>query len=293
MKRLIAIPAYNEQVNIEEVLHGVSAELIRTAYDADIIVFDDRSTDQTVEIVHATKLAAIETSSARGGYWNNVQRAVMTAAERGYDQIIFMDADGQHDASNIPKIIAAMAEGANLVTVSRFGSQSNYHMDFSKRIGRTFYRALLKLLVSYSCQDPTSGNIGLDKTSIQKLAPIAHPEIFMDTTLLTWAVANRFVVREVQGLFHEAEQSTIYPNLISALRTFLNTVCTTIRVYRQVSVSRRNRTGTDVQIDFPASAIVNPITSLAQADTAIVRHQESGVSQSMPSPAASPGANRV
>ena len=77
MKRLIAIPAYNEHENIHEVILGVSSTLNLAGYEADIIVFDDRSTDDTVNIVKSTGIASVETSEARGGYWENVQRAVL------------------------------------------------------------------------------------------------------------------------------------------------------------------------------------------------------------------------
>ncbi len=291
MKRLIAIPAYNEQNSIRKVISEVSSILLQAEYEADIIVFDDLSTDNTAALVNGSGLATVETSSLRGGYWQNIQRAVITAADRGYDQIIFMDADGQHDPSNLPAIISNLALGSNIVIVSRFGSASQYHMEFSKRIGRLFYRILLRFLVGYTCQDPTSGNIGMDRNTLLKLAPIARPELFMDTTFIAWALASGLSVNEVQGLFHEAEHSTIYPNIFSAFSTFLNTICTTIAVYMK---TRRNSGGlysSPIAKDSAAVNILNQASS-SRLETAVVRQQEPTIVSASHTPTTTPGTER-
>lgn len=238
--RLIAIPTYNERQNIASVLSGVRDVLSAFGYDAEIVVFDDNSIDDTAAIALETGHAHVEESDERGGYWVNIARAIEYANRHGYRQLILMDADGQHDPKNLPSIFEALDSGRNVVIVSRFGQDSTYRMDLTKRIGRDFYRWMLRRLVDCRIADPTSGNLGFDATALALMRDMS-PEMLMDSALPVWALENGLSLCEVEGRFYQSERSTMYPNIWSGLKSFVRTIRSTWKSRRLARQQLRRR----------------------------------------------------
>lgn len=108
---LALIPAWNEAPRIGSVLKGVSAYL-------PVLVVDDGSTDDTAALAESTGAYVVrhERNLGKGA-------ALMTgftwALERGYDAVLTLDADGQHDPADIPKFIAAYRENAGDLIIGR------------------------------------------------------------------------------------------------------------------------------------------------------------------------------
>ena len=98
---LIIIPAYNEEKNISKVLDRLEQPEI--AEFADILVMNDASSDNTNWIVKARHHAVV-THVFNLGYGSALQLGYKYAIRCNYRYVIQMDADGQHDVCNIPKI---------------------------------------------------------------------------------------------------------------------------------------------------------------------------------------------
>ncbi len=97
-KKIIAIiPALNEEKTIKEVLSNVKK------YVDEIIVVDDNSTDNTAAI--AQEYATVLRNKKNLGYSKSVNKAFRFAEKRGFDIIVTLDADGQHLAEDIPKLV--------------------------------------------------------------------------------------------------------------------------------------------------------------------------------------------
>ena len=97
----VVIPAYNEAMSIGEVIDNCKA------FFDEIIVVDDGSTDDTAKIARNSGAVVIR---------NEKNLGVTKATQNGFkaaqgDIIVTMDADGQHDPSDIPKLIEPLAEG--------------------------------------------------------------------------------------------------------------------------------------------------------------------------------------
>ena len=90
-KVLVVIPAYNESENIENVLNETKKDI----KNADILVIDDCSKDNTREIVEKNGVKCI-TNVFNMRYAWAVQVGIKYARDNGYDYVIQMDADGQH-----------------------------------------------------------------------------------------------------------------------------------------------------------------------------------------------------
>lgn len=121
----VIIPAKNEEANIAEIIKKTKP------FSDDIIVIDGNSQDKTRQI--ASSLGAKVFSDNRKGKGDAI-RVGIQKAER--DVIVFIDADGSHDPSDIPKIVAPIMEGkADHVSTSRMrGGSDELHGDFLKFI---------------------------------------------------------------------------------------------------------------------------------------------------------------
>ena len=116
MKLLILIPAYNEAENISRVVE----EIRRVTPQYDFVVVNDGSRDETALVCRSLGVALLDLS-ANLGLTGAFQTGMLYAYKKGYDAVIQIDGDGQHD----PKYIPAMAErmesdNADLVIASRF-----------------------------------------------------------------------------------------------------------------------------------------------------------------------------
>ncbi|MHB1559284.1 MAG: glycosyltransferase family 2 protein [Isosphaeraceae bacterium] len=113
MHLLTAIPVYNE----EQYLQPVLAEVLRHA--GDVLVVDDGSTDRTPELLAGFPTVRTIRHPRNMGYGAGLRTAFQAAVEGGYDGLITIDCDGQHEPSLIPAL-AARLEGCDIVSGSRY-----------------------------------------------------------------------------------------------------------------------------------------------------------------------------
>ena len=98
----VLIPCLNEEAAIQSVVESV------LALGAPVIVIDDGSDDRTPEIVGALPVTLLR-HEERCGKGEALRRGFREALRQGYDAVLTMDGDGQHLASDIPRIVAAAA----------------------------------------------------------------------------------------------------------------------------------------------------------------------------------------
>lgn len=145
-KRVIAlIPAYNEAERIAYVIS-------RTLEYLPVLVVDDGSRDKTSEIACSLGAQVIrqEPNQGKGAALLNGFRH---AAEQGYDAVLTLDADGQHDPDEIPLFLEELSKGADLVIGKRDFSRMPFPRNISNTIGTWSFS---KALGQY-CPDNQSG----------------------------------------------------------------------------------------------------------------------------------------
>jgi glycosyltransferase involved in cell wall biosynthesis len=150
---LIVIPAYNEEGAIAAVIKSLR-QVVPTF---DRVVVNDGSTDATGRIISELGEKQLRLV-CNLGYGQALQTGLQYALARGYDVVVSMDADGQHKAEDVPRLVNTLTEsGADMVIGSRFCHGSPYNTRVSRRLGQLLFSYLTHLLVGRRIYDTSSG----------------------------------------------------------------------------------------------------------------------------------------
>ena len=173
---MVIVPALNEEAAIGGVVRSIRDVLP----DVPILVIDDYSEDATASVAESAG-ARVLRLPVHLGLGGCVQTGYKLAFELGFDYVIRVDGDGQHEAADIPKIRRALEEtGAEIVIGSRFVAGGGEHTSFPRFVGITFFRILLRVILGSAIYDPTSGFVGVNRNALQVFSrtfPLAYPEI--------------------------------------------------------------------------------------------------------------------
>ncbi len=146
MKISVILPAKNEAEGLRSVLPALRACLP----DAEVIVVDDGSTDDTAAVAaaHGARVLSSPYPMGNGAAIKSGARAA------GGDILVFMDADGQHDPAWIPKLLEKLEEGYDMVVGARdWAGQAGV----SRGMANAFYNWLATRMTGYPVKDLTSG----------------------------------------------------------------------------------------------------------------------------------------
>jgi glycosyltransferase involved in cell wall biosynthesis len=169
------VPAYNEAATIG----GVIASLRRHVPDFDVLVVDDGSTDETSALARAAG-ARVVRPPFNLGIGGAVQTGFVYAREGGYELMVQVDGDGQHDPGELHKLLEAMQAGVDMVCGSRFLVKGEYLAPVSRRAGIHIFAWLLSRFVGQAVTDPTSGFRLYNRRAIKLFAddyPHDYPEV--------------------------------------------------------------------------------------------------------------------
>ncbi|MGA7305114.1 MAG: glycosyltransferase family 2 protein, partial [Rhodothermales bacterium] len=142
----IVIPAKNEAESLGRMLPQ-----LRDLYpNAQILVVDDGSTDDTVSVCERCGVAVVSHPYSMGN-----GAAVKTGARAATGSIlVFMDGDGQHDPDDIPRLLEVIDSGIDLAVGAR---NRDSQASFGRWIANTLYNRLASHLVGHRVDDLTSG----------------------------------------------------------------------------------------------------------------------------------------
>lgn len=176
-RTLIIVPAYNESANIVDVIMSLSNH----SNEWDIVVINDCSEDNTAELVMATKKAFLLNLPVNLGIGGTVQSGFKFAAIYNYDLAVQFDGDGQHLASEIPKLLNPIFRGqADVVIGSRFlQKHKGWKTTPLRRAGIKIFELVNFLLINERITDNTSGFRAYNRKAIEFLArqyPLDYPE---------------------------------------------------------------------------------------------------------------------
>ncbi len=237
-RRIAVVPAHNEAGAV-----GGVVEEIRT-FDPgfDVVVIDDGSTDSTAEAAAAAG-AFVVRLPFNVGIGAAVQTGFLFALEHGYDLAVRLDGDGQHDPSELPKLLAVLDRGeADIVTGSRFVEGNGaYRPPLARRIGISWFARLVSILTRQRVTDTTSGFQALNRTGIALFArdyPADYPEV--EATLLV--LRHRLRLAEVPVRMRDREHGA---SSITFLRSVYYMLKVTLALL--VAMARKVTVPTDVR----------------------------------------------
>ncbi|MEW6668199.1 MAG: glycosyltransferase family 2 protein [Thermodesulfobacteriota bacterium] len=191
-KRCIVIPALDEADRIGSVIEG-----IRRHTEADIVVVDDGSRDRTARRARSAGALVIR-HPFNMGYGVALQTGYKYALKQGYDVLVQMDGDGQHDPHAIPALFQEVESGeCDVALGSRFLVQGGYPVDLLKALGIGFFRGVIRVLTGRTVTDPTSGYQCLGRRAFEFFSRGHFPWRYPDANVVLLLHRMGFSIKEV------------------------------------------------------------------------------------------------
>jgi glycosyltransferase involved in cell wall biosynthesis len=174
---LVIVPAYNEEGAVGDVVREVEQHVPGVG----VLVIDDCSTDATVAMARdaGARILSLPHHLGLGGA---VQAGYKLAFELGFEYVIRVDGDGQHDARDIPRILEKLKEsGAEMVIGARMElPREQWRKRRLRALGTRFFRIVLRPILGKPVHDPTSGFVGVNRRALALFSasfPLEYPEI--------------------------------------------------------------------------------------------------------------------
>lgn len=207
MRVLMIIPAYNEELNIENTVNKIKKYSKKSKYDIDYIVINDGSTDRTLEICKKNNYNVINLINNLG-IGGAVQTGYKYANMNNYDVAIQFDGDSQHNENYIDKLVSEIENGYNFVVGSRFiENLSKFQSTGTRRLGINILSTLIKLCTNKKIYDPTSGFRAADKNVIQIFA-LHYPTEYPEPESLVDLIRRGMNIKEVAVEMHKRKHGT-------------------------------------------------------------------------------------
>ncbi len=191
---LVIIPAYNEQGRVGQVIGDVKSALP----GADVLVVDDGSTDSTVADAEQAG-ATVLSLPVNSGYGVALQTGYKFGVRAGYAKIAQIDADGQHRAEYLTRMLEALEQqDADLIVGSRFlGDDGHYKPSFARAVGIGLFAHLTSSITHEQISDPTSG-FQLMRSRVARLfCSDVYPTDYPDADVLILLHRTGYRVREI------------------------------------------------------------------------------------------------
>jgi glycosyltransferase involved in cell wall biosynthesis len=181
---LIAVPAWNEAATVGSVVR----DLRKHVPDADVVVVDDGSSDRTAleARLAGAKVMVLPFNVGAGGA---MRTAFLHAHRCGYDAVVQVDADGQHDPASVIDLVAALSR-CSLVIGSRFGRESDYRVRGPRRWAMLMLARVLSRVARTKLTDTTSGFRAADRTAVRLFAR-HYPAEYLGDTIDSLVIASR------------------------------------------------------------------------------------------------------
>ena len=165
MQIWIVVAAYNEAERLEATIRDL---LTSGPRPADIVVVDDGSSDDTRGVAARFPVWTLR-HPINCGQGAAIRTAIAFALDRGAEAIVTFDADGQHDAADIPVVLAPIAEGrAEVVLGSRFLGRA-IDMPLTRRMVLAGARWFTRLVSRVAVTDPHNGLRAFSRRAAQNI----------------------------------------------------------------------------------------------------------------------------
>ena len=191
MRSLVAIPVYNEERYLGDVLEQTQI------YPVDILVVDDGSTDKTPEVLKQYPQIKVIRHETNKGYGATLRDAFQYGIEHGYDVVITMDSDKQHEPWLIPLFLDEV-EHADIVSGSRYLREFDIDTDApaERRRINSLVTDELNACLGLNLTDSFCGFKAYRTSALSRLE-LTEDGYAMPLELWVQAACKRFVISEI------------------------------------------------------------------------------------------------
>lgn len=248
---LIIIPTYNEAANIGDLLEKLEQPEI--ADYCDVLIMNDASTDNSAEIA-SSRGHAVVTNVFNLGYGSGLQVGYKYAKRYRYKYIIQMDADGQHDASNVMRIFKELTTPdehghyPDIVLGSRFvpGAVS-FPVPWTKKVAFVLFRSIIKLATGTKIMDPTTGLQGLSERTFVYYSLYSHfDDKYPDANMIMQMLLLGYHVREIPAIMYaRTEGVSMHSGIIKPILYMFRMMFSIIAVWIRVKIFKNDTIVTD------------------------------------------------
>jgi glycosyltransferase involved in cell wall biosynthesis len=192
LKRIAIVPAHNEEQNLGRVLDELHA------FDPglEVVVVSDGSVDGTAAVAeaHGAHVLRLPFNLGIGGA---VQTGFRYAWEEGYELVVRVDGDGQHDPSQLDRVLGPVLDGeADIVVGSRFAGAAGYRSSAVRRIGIRLLAWIVSAIARQRVTDTTSGFQALNRRAIALFAA-DYPHDYPEVEGMVMTIKHRLRLQEV------------------------------------------------------------------------------------------------
>ncbi|OYX59347.1 MAG: glycosyl transferase family 2 [Micrococcales bacterium 32-70-13] len=183
-RTLIVMPAFNEQESVRDVVVEVLSELPGVA----CLVVDDGSTDSTAQQARAggAMVARLPFNLGVGGA---MRVGFRYAVDHGFDNVVQIDSDGQHDPANVRALLERL-QSADLVLGARFAGSGNYVVRGPRRWAMVVLSIFLSRAARTRLTDTTSGFRASGPRAVRLFAD-HYPAEYLGDTIESLVIAAR------------------------------------------------------------------------------------------------------
>lgn len=198
MKKLIIIPAFNEEANIERTVEAI----LKESGEFDYVIVNDCSTDKTRQICEANGYNIINLP-INLGIGGAVQTGYQYAIKNDYDMAVQVDGDGQHNPEFLKKMAEYLeANQLDMVIGSRFIEKQGFQSSQLRRLGIKFFSILIKILTGYYITDPTSG-LRMIGRSVLGIFAYDYPRDYPEPESVVAVLRRKMKVEEIPVIMSE------------------------------------------------------------------------------------------
>lgn len=186
-KILALLPAYNEAAHLGGVLEAVKQHI------GDILVVDDGSKDETAAIARNSGVELL----SRGyncGKGQSLRDGYTWALKNGYDAVIMLDSDGQHDPARIPEFIEKYNASAPHLII---GARNYSEIPLRRRIPNKIGKALFSAAVGENIPDNQSGYRMLDRVLMERMLESGESGYQFEVEMIAICIAENWPIEWV------------------------------------------------------------------------------------------------
>lgn len=203
MKKLVIIPAYNEEASIVNTVQ----DILDHAPGFDYVVINDCSKDRTLQRCRENGLNVINLP-VNLGIGGGIQTGYRYAVEHGYDVAVQFDGDGQHDASYLQAMADRLErDDLDMVIGSRFIENEGFQSTGLRRFGINFFKFLIKLLYGGTITDATSGMRMCSRRVMEEFS-VDYPQDYPEPETVARLLRKKYKVREIPVVMRERSAGT-------------------------------------------------------------------------------------